>query len=58
MTEQIGIHSIFGAFMLGAMMPKHSGFVRELTEKIEDFIREYTAWNPLDEPTPTPAPPT
>lgn len=37
-TEQIGIHSIFGAFMLGAIMPKHSGFVRELTEKIEDFI--------------------
>ncbi len=36
-TYSIGIHSIFGAFMLGAMMPKQSGFVRELTEKIEDF---------------------
>jgi len=28
---------IFGAFMLGAMMPKQGGFVRELTDKIEDF---------------------
>ncbi len=36
-TDLIGIHAIFGAFMLGAMMPKESGFVRELTEKVEDF---------------------
>ena len=36
-TDLIGIHSIFGAFMLGAMMPKQGGFVRELTDKIEDF---------------------
>lgn len=36
-TELIGIHAIFGAFMMGAMMPKHGPFVRELTEKIEDF---------------------
>lgn len=36
-TDLVGIHSIFGAFMLGAMMPKQAGFVRELTEKIEDF---------------------
>ncbi len=36
-TNLIGIHAIFGAFMLGAMMPKQGGFVRELTEKIEDF---------------------
>jgi len=27
-TDLIGIHSIFGAFMLGAMMPKQGGFVR------------------------------
>jgi len=36
-TDLIGIHAIFGAFMLGAMMPKEGGFVRELTEKVEDF---------------------
>jgi Kef-type K+ transport system membrane component KefB len=36
-TDLIGIHSIFGAFMLGAILPKEGGFVRELTEKIEDF---------------------
>jgi Kef-type K+ transport system membrane component KefB len=36
-TDLIGIHSIFGAFMLGAMMPKQGTFVRELTDKIEDF---------------------
>jgi Kef-type K+ transport system membrane component KefB/nucleotide-binding universal stress UspA family protein len=37
LTDLIGIHSIFGAFMLGAMMPKEGGFVRELTDKVEDF---------------------
>ncbi|MGH7964351.1 MAG: cation:proton antiporter [Candidatus Binatia bacterium] len=36
-TDLIGIHAIFGAFMFGAMMPKQGGFVREFTEKIEDF---------------------
>ena len=36
-TQWIGIHAIFGAFILGAMMPKHAGFVRELSEKLEDF---------------------
>ncbi len=36
-TDLIGIHAIFGAFMLGAMMPKQGSFVRELTEKTEDF---------------------
>ena len=36
-TQWIGIHAIFGAFLLGAMMPKHSGFVRDVSEKLEDF---------------------
>jgi Kef-type K+ transport system membrane component KefB len=36
-TEWIGIHSIFGAFMFGAIMPHQSGMTRELTDKIEDF---------------------
>lgn len=36
-TDLIGIHAIFGAFMLGAMLPKQGDFVREFTEKVEDF---------------------
>jgi Kef-type K+ transport system membrane component KefB/nucleotide-binding universal stress UspA family protein len=36
-TQWIGIHAIFGAFVLGAVMPKDGGFVRDLSEKIEDF---------------------
>jgi nucleotide-binding universal stress UspA family protein len=37
LTEQIGIHALFGAFMMGAMMPNGSQFVRALSEKLEDF---------------------
>jgi Kef-type K+ transport system membrane component KefB/nucleotide-binding universal stress UspA family protein len=37
-TEWIGIHLIFGAFLLGAVMPKNAGLTRELAEKTEDFI--------------------
>jgi K+:H+ antiporter len=36
-TEAIGIHALFGAFMMGAMMPKGTRFVREVNEKIEDY---------------------
>jgi Kef-type K+ transport system membrane component KefB len=32
-TEMIGIHLIFGAFLLGAAMPKNPGLVRELAQK-------------------------
>lgn len=37
-TEFIGIHLIFGAFLLGAIMPKNAGLVRELAIKTEDFV--------------------
>jgi Kef-type K+ transport system membrane component KefB len=37
-TEIIGIHFIFGAFLLGAVMPKNVGLTRELAEKTEDFV--------------------
>ncbi|HEY9629501.1 MAG TPA: cation:proton antiporter [Coleofasciculaceae cyanobacterium] len=37
-TETIGIHLIFGAFLLGAAMPKNEGLTRELAEKTEDFV--------------------
>ena len=36
-TERIGIHSIFGAFVLGAIMPHGSLMTRQLTDKIEDL---------------------
>ncbi|UKO98916.1 cation:proton antiporter [Nostoc sp. UHCC 0870] len=37
-TELIGIHLIFGAFLLGAIMPKNADLVRELAIKTEDFV--------------------
>ena len=36
-TDRIGIHAIFGAFLFGAIMPQHSEFIHELTNKLEDF---------------------
>jgi Kef-type K+ transport system membrane component KefB/nucleotide-binding universal stress UspA family protein len=37
-TEAIGIHAMFGAFLLGFVMPKGTDFVRHLAEKLEDFV--------------------
>ncbi|MGI8502661.1 MAG: cation:proton antiporter [Hassallia sp.] len=37
-TEIIGIHLIFGAFLLGTIMPKNAGLVREIAGKTEDFV--------------------
>ncbi len=36
-TEWLGIHALFGAFIAGAIMPKDHGFVRAITEKLEDL---------------------
>lgn len=36
-TEWIGIHALFGAFLMGAIMPKGTRFVRALSEKLEDY---------------------
>jgi Kef-type K+ transport system membrane component KefB len=36
-TEKIGIHALFGAFLMGCVMPKGSQFIRELSEKLEDY---------------------
>jgi Kef-type K+ transport system membrane component KefB len=36
-TEWIGIHALFGAFLMGAIMPKGTRFVRHLSEKLEDY---------------------
>lgn len=35
-TEWLGIHALFGAFVLGSVLPKDSGFVHELGEKLHD----------------------
>jgi Kef-type K+ transport system membrane component KefB/nucleotide-binding universal stress UspA family protein len=37
-TEFIGIHALFGAFMLGAIMPKEGHAGRLLAEKLEDLV--------------------
>jgi Kef-type K+ transport system membrane component KefB len=37
-TELIGIHAIFGAFALGAVIPHDSQMARELTDRLEDLI--------------------
>lgn len=37
-TQLIGIHLIFGAFLLGAAMPKNADLARELALKTEDFV--------------------
>lgn len=36
-TETIGIHALFGAFLMGAIMPKGTEFVRHISEKLEDY---------------------
>jgi Kef-type K+ transport system membrane component KefB/nucleotide-binding universal stress UspA family protein len=36
-TEMIGLHALFGAFVMGCVMPKGTPFVRHLSEKLEDY---------------------
>jgi Kef-type K+ transport system membrane component KefB/nucleotide-binding universal stress UspA family protein len=36
-TERIGIHALFGAFALGAVMPKDRDLIHDITGKLEDF---------------------
>ena len=36
-TEAIGIHALFGAFLLGAIVPHDSRVAREVTARIEDL---------------------
>ncbi|RDX61131.1 Cation/H(+) antiporter 20, partial [Mucuna pruriens] len=38
MTDLIGIHSIFGAFVFGLTVPKEGNFAKRLVERIEDFV--------------------
>jgi Kef-type K+ transport system membrane component KefB len=37
-TEFIGIHTLFGAFLLGALIPHDSALARTLTHKLEEFV--------------------
>jgi Kef-type K+ transport system membrane component KefB len=37
-THAIGIHAVFGAFALGAVIPHDSGLARELTDRLEDLV--------------------
>lgn len=37
-SEEIGIHALFGAFLAGAVMPRESGFARAITHRLEDLV--------------------
>jgi len=37
-TEVIGIHAVFGGFLLGAVMPRGGGLSASLVDKLEDFV--------------------
>ena len=36
-TEEIGIALIFGAFVMGLVMPRHAGLTEDVTGRVEDF---------------------
>lgn len=38
-TEFIGIHALFGAFLLGAIVPHNSRVASELSSRLEDLVR-------------------
>ena len=38
LTEAIGIHSLFGAFLLGAIVPREGGLARAFVSRIEDLV--------------------
>jgi Kef-type K+ transport system membrane component KefB len=37
-TERLGVHALFGAFLVGAVSPKNEGFVRAILERFEDVM--------------------
>jgi len=37
-TEFLGVHALFGAFLAGVVMPRHKDFARELSERFEALI--------------------
>ena len=38
LTERIGIHALFGAFLLGTVIPHNSVLARDIREKCEDLV--------------------
>ena len=38
-AEWIGIHAIFGAFLLGAIIPHDSEVARDFSNKLEDIVK-------------------
>ncbi|KAJ0105870.1 hypothetical protein Patl1_17600 [Pistacia atlantica] len=38
LTDAIGIHAMFGAFVIGVLIPKEGPFVGVLVEKVEDLV--------------------
>ncbi len=37
-AQQIGIAAIFGAFVMGLIMPRHAGLTDDVNRRIEDFV--------------------
>ncbi|KAG8061612.1 hypothetical protein GUJ93_ZPchr0003g16671 [Zizania palustris] len=37
-TDTIGIHALFGAFVIGILVPKEGAYAGALTEKVEDLV--------------------
>lgn len=37
-SEAIGVHALFGAFLLGALIPADSAIARDLLDRLEDFV--------------------
>ena len=37
-TQRIGIHALFGAFLVGAVIPHESALARDVNEKFEDLV--------------------
>jgi Kef-type K+ transport system membrane component KefB len=37
-TQTIGIHAIFGAFLLGAVIPRESAIARQLSRKLDEVV--------------------
>jgi Kef-type K+ transport system membrane component KefB len=37
-TERLGVHALFGAFLVGAVAPKSEGFVHAILERFEDVM--------------------
>jgi len=37
-TQILGVHAIFGGFLMGVIIPHESGFAIKLTQKLEDLV--------------------